>query len=209
MPLRNGPQGYGLVTKTLHWLTVLAISRSSPSGTPWTTTVRCGAPTATRPVRTWSGGDTSDAEEDRLDRIEDECEQQQDAREDAAENPVDTAFGDLGDGGIFDGGLTLPEWHVLLGLTILAIAVLRVVWRVTTPLPPWSEALSRGQQAFVAATEKVLLALLFVVPSTGLLLVYGEDDWLPVHVAAHIAFFVTLAGHLSVTLRPRILPRML
>ncbi len=209
MPLRNGPHGYGVVTKTLHWLTVLAISAQFAVGYAMDDDGEVRDADCDPPGEDRSGGDTSDAEEDRLDRIEDECEQQQDAREDAAENPVDTAFGDLGDGGIFDGGLTLPEWHVLLGLTILAIAVLRVVWRATTPLPPWSEALSRGQQAFVAATEKVLLALLFVVPSTGLLLVYGEDDWLPVHVAAHIAFFVTLAGHVSVTLRPRILPRML
>ena len=25
MPLRNGPRGYGSVTKTLHWATVLAV----------------------------------------------------------------------------------------------------------------------------------------------------------------------------------------
>ena len=126
-----------------------------------------------------------------------------------AENPVATAYDDLWSGDILDNGLTQPEWHVLLGLFILALGIARVTWRALTPLPPWSDALSTGQQRFVALTEKLLLAMLFAVPLSGLALAVGDDDLLPLHVAAHIAFFATLAAHLSITLRPRILPRML
>ena len=125
----------------------------------------------------------------------------------AAENPVDAAFSDLGSGSIFDGGLGLPELHVLLGLLVIALALLRVLWRATTPLPPWAEALSPGERRLEGLLEKALLTLLFVVPSTGLLLVAGEDDWLPVHVAAHICFFVVVALHIALVLRHTVVRR--
>lgn len=208
MPLRNGPHGYGAVTKTLHWLTVLAIAAQFVVG--YTMDDDSGVRDSDcDPVgEERSGGDTSDPEEERLDRIEEQCEQRQDAREDAADNPVATAYDDLGSGDIATGGLTLPEGHILLGILILILGIARVTWRALTPLPPWSDALSRGQQRFVALTEKVLLGLLFAVPLSGLALAVGSDDLVPLHIAAHVAFFVTLAAHLSITLRPRILPRM-
>jgi cytochrome b561 len=54
------------------------------------------------------------------------------------------------------------------------------------------------------------MVLLVVVPLSGLLLVgTGDDTWLPLHVGAHIAFFVALAAHLVTNLRPAILRRML
>ena len=59
------------------------------------------------------------------------------------------------------------------------------------------------------ATEVGLLALLVVIPLTGLALVLGDDDLLLLHVAAHLAFFVALAAHLAMVLGKRLLPRML
>jgi cytochrome b561 len=45
---------------------------------------------------------------------------------------------------------------------------------------------------------------------SGLLLVgTGDDAWLPLHVGAHVAFFVALGAHLSTNLRPAVLRRML
>jgi hypothetical protein len=61
----------------------------------------------------------------------------------------------------------------------------------------------------VVLTERVLLGLLFVVPVTGLALVLGDDDWLALHVTAHIAFFVALAAHVGLVLRRGLLPRMI
>jgi hypothetical protein len=61
----------------------------------------------------------------------------------------------------------------------------------------------------VHATEVALLNLLFVVPLTGLSLVLGDDDLLPLHVAAHVAFFVALAAHLGMVIGRRLVPRML
>ena len=58
-------------------------------------------------------------------------------------------------------------------------------------------------------TERVLMLLLLLVPLSGLLLVItGDGDWLPLHVGAHLAFFVALAAHLYTNLRPRVLRRM-
>jgi hypothetical protein len=54
------------------------------------------------------------------------------------------------------------------------------------------------------------MSLLVLVPLTGLVLVgTGDDAWVPLHVGAHVAFFVVLAAHLSTNLRPAILRRML
>ena len=124
MPLRNGPHGYGVVTKTLHWLTVLAIAAQFVVGYTMDDDARRADATATRPARSGAAGDTSDAEEERLDRIEERVRTAAGRPRGRRREPGRHSVRRPGYGGIFDGGLTLPEWHVLLGLTILAIAVL-------------------------------------------------------------------------------------
>ena len=209
MPLRTRPAGYGVVTKGLHWLTFVAIAAQFVVGYAMTRVGGITEHDCDPPGEDRSGGDTTDAQEDRLDRIEDRCERLQDLREERAEDPVGSAFSDLGSGDILDGGLSLPEVHVLLGLGILVLAVARLAWRRFDGLPAWSEHLTEAQRQWVTRTERTLLALLFVVPGTGLVLVgTGDDDVLPLHVGAHIAFFVALAAHLVTNLRPRILARM-
>ena len=54
-----------------------------------------------------------------------------------------------------------------------------------------------------------LLALQFVVPATGILLVVGSDDMVVVHIAAHVAFFLALAAHLGMVIGKKLVPRML
>ena len=87
------------------------------------------------------------------------------------------------------------------------LAAVRLVWRRTTPLPPWAEHLSAGERRLEGRLEKLLLALLFVVPATGLLLVAAGDDWLPVHVAAQIVFLVAIAAHVGLVLRHTVVRR--
>ena len=106
-------------------------------------------------------------------------------------------------------GWNLLTAHVSLGLLVVLLAVLRVVWRRVSGLPPWDETLTAGERRLVTATERVLLTLLFVVPLTGLALVLGDDDLLWLHVATHVAFFVALAAHVGVVLWRGLLPRML
>ena len=88
------------------------------------------------------------------------------------------------DGGYLDDPDTLVKVHVALGLTILVLAVVRVVWRRVAGLPPWAEQLSPAQRRLAHWTERVLLATLFVIPLSGLALVAsGDDDLVWIHVA--------------------------
>ncbi|MFF7177323.1 cytochrome b/b6 domain-containing protein [Streptomyces sp. NPDC008121] len=106
--------------------------------------------------------------------------------------------------------------HVVLGVTIIALGVARLVCRRVLPLPPWAPTLSTAERRLAHRTESALYWLTFLVPASGLaLLVAGDDDVLPLHVAAHIAFFVALGLHVGLVLkhqfvdRDRLLRRML
>lgn len=187
MPTTDAPRGYRTSQKLLHWLTVLAMAAQFAVGYNLDLDEDCDPP-----GEELSGGDTSDAFEDRLDRLEDACE----ARAD--------------DYDLLGGGFDLAEVHLLLGLTVLLLGLVRPLVRRAAGLPPWSEHLSARQRTLAHWTERALMILLVVVPLSGLLLVgTGDDAWLPLHVAAHVAFFVALAAHLSSNLRPAILRRML
>lgn len=166
MPLRNGEHGYGLVSKTLHWLTVLAVVAQFTVGY---------------------------------------------LMEDESGHGRGRGRGEGSGHGRGRGGEDDPDllWvHVALGVTILVLVVVRLLWR-RTGLPPWAPSLTEGDRRFLHATEVALLGSLVVVPVTGVVLVLGDDDLLPLHVAAHVAFFAALAAHLTVVLRRRLLPRML
>jgi len=77
-------------------------------------------------------------------------------------------------------------------------------------LPPWAEALTPTERRLATWTERTLLVLLFVIPLSGVtVLVGGDDDLLAVHVAAHVTFFVVLAGHVALVVRRRLVGRML
>lgn len=218
MRWRNGDQGYGIVTKVLHWATVALLAAQLAVGYVMdddadVPDVDCDPAGEDR-----SGGDTTDAEEDRFDRLEEACEQAQDVREQDADDAVGSAWSDLWSGGGLDasgggldasGGLTLPAWHVLLGLAIVAIGLLRVVWRRATPLPPWDARLTRTDRKVLHHAERILLAMLFVVPATGIALVVGSTDVLPLHIAAHLCFYAALVAHVGVVVRRRVVGRML
>ena len=180
-------RGYRTSQKVLHWLTVATVAAQFAVGYNLDLDEECDPPGEDR-----SGGDTSDAFEERLDRLEERCE----ARAD--------------DYDLLGGGFDLPEIHLLLGLTVLALGVVRPLWRKVAGLPPWSEHLSAADRRLVHWTERALLLLLVVVPVSGLLLVStGDDTWLPLHITAHVGFFVALVAHLFTNLRPAILRRML
>ena len=173
----NGQHGYGWVTRTLHWLTVVLVLGQFVVG------YLLDDGGGGRGRGRGRGGEGSGR--------------------------------GRGRGGGEEEVLTLLPLHVALGITILAIAIARVAWRLSTPLPPWAESLTRAEQRIATWTERALLALLFVIPLSGLALVLsGEDDVLGVHVAAHVAFFVALAAHLGLVLgrglrgRPVLLRRM-
>jgi cytochrome b561 len=97
--------------------------------------------------------------------------------------------------------------HVLLGVSILLLAIVRVLWRRRSTLPPWAPGLSPAERTLAHWTERTLYVLLFAIPATGLWLVLVSDDALPVHVASHVAFFVALAAHVGLVLKHQLIDR--
>jgi cytochrome b561 len=207
--LRNGAHGYGAVAKILHWLTVAVILAQFGVG------LAMGA-----------DDDALDREKDRIDALEEageeRAEQQGEAAEERFENEIDRledeldareddyvgdAFGDVVTGDALDGGLALPELHVVFGLSLLVLGVLRVAWRAVAGLPPWAEHLSAGERRLEAAIEKLLLTMLFVVPATGLFLLVAGDDWVALHVAAQLVLVAGIVCHVGLVLKHTVLHR--
>lgn len=65
--------------------------------------------------------------------------------------------------------LKLYSWHKWLGVTVFALAVLRVLWRATHPAPPPVAGMPAWQAAAAHAAHWLLYALILVVPATGYL----------------------------------------
>jgi cytochrome b561 len=118
------------------------------------------------------------------------------------------------DVGRFANGWPLQDLHIAVGITIFALALARTLWRATTTLPPWAEYLSPLERRVESINEKVLLALLFVIPATGLLFLVADAPF-AIHVSTQVAFLTALAVHVGLVLRhtvirrDRILTRML
>jgi cytochrome b561 len=194
--LRNGPHGYGAVTKTLHWTTVFLLAAQFIVGYTMDDRGRGRG----------RGGDDAATSVVDSDRRDDEGTRQEDRRDEERDEGRDRERDRDRDD---DDRPTLLPLHIALGLTILALALVRVAWRRSTPLPPWAPQLREGERRWLQASEKGLLTMLFAVPLTGLVLVLTDDDLLPLHVAAHVGFFVALAAHVGLVVRRRLLPRML
>jgi cytochrome b561 len=172
MHLRNGPHGYGVVTKSLHWLTVVLVLAQFLVG--WAMDADDGGHGRGRGRGGESGRGRGRGGEDGYELV------------------------------------GLVPVHLTLGLLILLVAVVRVAWRLGTPLPPWAEQLGSTQRRLLAWSERGLLFSLFAIPLTGAgLLLSGDDDLLPLHIAAHLFFAGALVVHLSLVLGKRLLPRML
>jgi cytochrome b561 len=208
MQLRNGAHGYGVVTRFLHWLTVAAILGQFVVG--YTMDFDEASDRAKDRFKDEADRLEEDAEgrgETAEEQVEAEIEAREDTLDAGKDHQASEVFSDVLTGNAYSDGLSLPELHVSLGLFVLVLAAVRLVWRRTTPLPPWAEHLSAGERRLEGRLEKLLLALLFVVPATGLLLVAAGDDWLPVHVAAQIVFLVAIAAHVGLVLRHTVVRR--
>ena len=206
--LRNGRHGYGVVTKALHWLTVLAILGQFLVGYSMDVD---GADGRQQELFEVEADRLEEEAKDQGEAVEEQVEAEIERREDALDAGKDdqaaAVFSDVVTGSAFRNGLSLPEVHVALGLAIIVLAVVRMLWRRTTPLPPWAEHLSAGERRLTGRLEKLLLALLVVVPASGLLLVATSDDWLPVHVTAQVAFLLAIAVHVGLVLKHTVVRR--
>jgi cytochrome b561 len=195
--LQNGEHGYGVATRTLHWLTVVAVAVQFAVGLSMQ---------AEDPVL--------ELEQDRLDQFEDFVKDQGEAAEDMFEGEIERLEDSLDareDNSVAaafaEPGLSLVEIHVVLGLSIMVLGLLRVLWRMATPLPPWADHLSAGERRLEAALEKVLLTLLLVVPASGLVLIGFGDDWLALHIAAQLVLLAAIALHVGLVLKHTVVRR--
>ena len=185
MPVVSTEQGYGTVTKLLHWLTFVLLAGQFVLGYG----MEGFAESLFEEDSSGDGGDRTRAGDDQLVFV-----------------------------------------HAWLGVAILALAVVRLGWRWSTLLPEWSERLTSSDRAIEAWAEKVLYVTLFVIPLSGIGLLFfsGEEreladrrEWLPpfdvvpddlmlgLHIAGHVTFYIALAVHVGLVLRRRTLSRML
>ena len=63
--------------------------------------------------------------------------------------------------------LKLYSWHKWLGVTVFALAVLRVLWRATHAVPPVAAGTPAWQARAATAVHRLLYVLIVVVPVTG------------------------------------------
>lgn len=69
--------------------------------------------------------------------------------------------------GISPTKLKLFNWHKWLGVTLLALAALRLLWRLFHHAPPLPESVPRWQRKVAELTHYALYALMFAIPLSG------------------------------------------
>jgi cytochrome b561 len=66
--------------------------------------------------------------------------------------------------------------HRSVGITILVLAALRILWRMTDRRPLWPATMAGYQRQIARATHWIFYALLFALPITGWMLSSTEGD---------------------------------
>ena len=59
------------------------------------------------------------------------------------------------------------SWHKWLGVTVLGLACLRLLWRLTHQAPPYPDSMPAWQQKAANALHGLLYVLIFIVPLSG------------------------------------------
>jgi cytochrome b561 len=122
--------------------------------------------------------------------------------------------------------------HASAGITVLAVTVLRLVWRRMVALPPWPAHLTGPQRRVIHLVEMTLYAMLIAKPVTGLLLLGADGDEVELfgsvelpplwpesdesedffdtaHFLAGVVLLAALVCHVALVVSQRLLPRML
>jgi cytochrome b561 len=69
--------------------------------------------------------------------------------------------------GITPSKLRLFNWHKWLGVTILGLATIRLLWRLTHPAPALPASLPQWQKQAAELTHYALYILIFAIPLSG------------------------------------------
>lgn len=70
------------------------------------------------------------------------------------------------------------SWHKWLGITVLGLACLRLLWRLTHPAPAYPARMPRWQKSVAYLLHVLLYALIFAIPISGY--VYSLSAGVPV-----------------------------
>lgn len=70
---------------------------------------------------------------------------------------------------------TLYNWHKSTGLILLAVVLVRFIWRKSTPLPDWAPNLSEGEKRWIGRIESTLYGCMFLMPISGYVFVMAGD----------------------------------
>jgi cytochrome b561 len=118
--------------------------------------------------------------------------------------------------------IELYNLHKSIGVTILALAVLRIAWRWANPVPPMPEGSARWEVLASRASHVLLYAFLFAQPLSGLIfslyssfptLIYGvslpspgavpwvESAFMAVHYWLSWAILALVGVHVAAALR--------
>lgn len=65
--------------------------------------------------------------------------------------------------------------HKSIGLTVIALTVLRIIWRVTHPAPPLPAAMPAWEKGAAHATHVAFYALMLIMPLTGWIMSSAGD----------------------------------
>jgi cytochrome b561 len=63
------------------------------------------------------------------------------------------------------------QWHKSVGVVVFFVALIRFIWRKTTPLPDWAPNLSGGEKRAIHRIERVLYLTMFLMPLSGFVFV--------------------------------------
>lgn len=200
--------GYDGVAKTLHWLTVAALVTQLVVGL----TMDAGAASdrAEQAVERFEEQGEPAAEqqgEAAEERFEAEVERREAAADRLDDEPGSQELQDVASGAVLDGGVSAVEVHVLLGLGLLVLGLVRIVRRRVTALPPWAEHLGPGERRLEGTLEKAMLTLLLLVPASGLLLATTGESLLAVHVGTQLVLAVVVALHVGLVLKHTVVQR--
>jgi cytochrome b561 len=66
--------------------------------------------------------------------------------------------------------------HRSVGLTILSLAILRLLWRLLDRRPPWPATMVAYERVIARATHVIFYVLLFTLPVTGWMVSSAEGD---------------------------------
>lgn len=73
----------------------------------------------------------------------------------------------------------LVQIHKSIGLTILALSLLRVAWRLVNPVPPLPDTISKPIKILARATHIILYGLIVAIPLAGWAMVSASPLGIP------------------------------